>query len=643
MSVPLCYYGSPQPLPPRRELRAGPLALTYEAGDLRYVRLGDREVIRRWYVAVRDRNWGTVPATRTNERFEVEGDSFRVTYDAEHREQEVHFIWRATIAGAADGTVTFTMDGEAHSTFLRNRIGFCLLHPIRECAGARCRLESADGTVTEETFPRFIAPHNPFRELRALAHEVSPGLWAELRFEGDLFETEDQRNWTDASYKTFCTPLRLPFPVEVRAGTRVRQSVTLTLTGAVPATPAGRPEPVLAVSATAGAAMPEIGVCATSHGRPLSGREVEVLRHLRPAHLRVELDLTSADWADRLRQAASEARALGAGLEAAVTVSDRARDETAELVRVLHAENPAVRRVLVFHDREWATPERVLMPVIEALARYDASVPVYAGTTANFLELNRGRPPLDRLGGVCYSVQPQEHAFDNASLVECCAAIADTVASARQFCGDRPLAVTPVTLRKRVNPYATGPAPPVPPGELPPTVDRRQMSLFGAAWTLGSLKYLAEAGVASATYYETTGWRGVMELADGCSLPEQFPSRSGMVFPLFHVLADANEFAGGEVLAAVSSDPLVFDGLAIRRGETTRVMLANMTDRPQLVTVTGLAPEAVVRVLDEATFDRATQDDPLGFQRRPGEPWLTKAGTLKVKMNPYAYVRIDSD
>lgn len=29
-------------------------------------------------------------------------------------------------------------------------------------------------------------------------------------FEGDVFEMEDQRNWTDASYKTYCTPWGCP-------------------------------------------------------------------------------------------------------------------------------------------------------------------------------------------------------------------------------------------------------------------------------------------------------------------------------------------------------------------------------------------------------------------------------------------------
>ena len=68
--------------------------------------------------------------------------------------------------------------------------------------------------------------------LRSLSHEVLPGLTATVCMEGDTFETEDHRNWTDASYKTYCTPLGKPFPAEVKKGTRIRQAVTLTLSGA---------------------------------------------------------------------------------------------------------------------------------------------------------------------------------------------------------------------------------------------------------------------------------------------------------------------------------------------------------------------------------------------------------------------------
>ena len=104
-------------------------------------------------------------------------------------------------------------------------------------------MEHVDGTTEEGSLPRFIEkaqPVLPFAEMQAMRHEVEPGVWAEVRFAGDIFEMEDQRNWTDASYKTFCTPLRLPFPVEIQAGTRVEQSITLKLVGTALAPSPGR-------------------------------------------------------------------------------------------------------------------------------------------------------------------------------------------------------------------------------------------------------------------------------------------------------------------------------------------------------------------------------------------------------------------
>src|SRR5687767_6322500 len=163
-------YGSTEDLPAQRALRAGPLTLVFENGDLRYVRLGAREVIRRWYVAVRDRNWGTVPARISELKIEEGADRFRITYDAAHLEGAIDFRWRATITGDPDGSLSFSLDGTAHSTFLRNRIGFCLLHS-RASAGARARAVRADGTVIEGELPALIAPAAPFDELKAFAHE----------------------------------------------------------------------------------------------------------------------------------------------------------------------------------------------------------------------------------------------------------------------------------------------------------------------------------------------------------------------------------------------------------------------------------------------------------------------------------------
>ena len=91
------------------------------------------------------------------------------------------------------------------------------------------------------------------------------------------------------------------------------------------------------------------------------------------------------------------------------------------------------------------------------------------------------------------------------------------------------------------------------------------LSLLGAAWTLGSIKQLAEAGAASATYYETTGWCGVMQ------------AESGVVYPVYHVLADVGEFADAEVLPVRSSNKLRVDGLALQTGDRRRILAANLT------------------------------------------------------------------
>ena len=45
--------------------------------------------------------------------------------------------------------------------------------------------------------------------MQSISHGTPGGGEIVIRFEGDLFEMEDQRNWTDASYKTYSTPLRI--------------------------------------------------------------------------------------------------------------------------------------------------------------------------------------------------------------------------------------------------------------------------------------------------------------------------------------------------------------------------------------------------------------------------------------------------
>ena len=665
------YYGKDEALPERIPLAAGPLTLFYEEGDLRSVRWGGHEVLRRIYVAIRDRNWGTVAPVITNVVMDLQADHFAITFDVANQEGEVDFAWRGTISGSREGVLVYEMDGIARSTFMRTRIGFCILHPA-ECAGARCRIEHVVGEhcavpAEEGALPVLIQPFQPlrpFEELAALAHEVEAGVWANVRFEGDIFEMEDQRNWTDASFKTFCTPLRLPYPVEIAEGMRVTQRVTLQVVDErTPASMAvgarwdapgsGRVAFTIA-NGQPSAALPKLGLgvssAAAPGGPPLSDRAAARLRALQLDHLRIDLRLADADLADRLPRRGG--RSAGPGLAGACGPLCRARRSRsavpAPLVSAASGSSPGDPVAHLSCARKTAgrlaggggAGRGPSLP-----GRRCPGAQFAAGTDTDFIFAQRNLPPLNSIDLFTFAINPQSHAFDNASLVETLATQVTIVQSARSVAQGKPVMVSPITLKMRYNAYATAPPEPASAatarGQLPPNVDMRQMSLFGASWTLGSIAAMAAGGADSATYYETTGWRGVMEQEDGSPAPSKFMSQPGGLFPLYHVLAAVGGFAGGQVLATNSTDPWQVTGLALVKARAQRVLLADLSAETQHVDVQGVYGHLQVRMLDETNAEALMHD--VGALDLTARAVQVEADeSLELELLPFAVACIDA-
>jgi hypothetical protein len=640
----ILYYGSDAPLPEPITLRAGPLSMSFVSGEIHYIRLGDREILRRVYVAVRDHYWRTIPPSLLEIKKTIGEESFEVRFEIENKKHEVDFGWRGSIVGQRNGTISFAMEGAARSTFWRNRIGFCVLHSSTEWAGSPCSVETVDGARLDGEFPSLISPHQVFLGIRAISHEVLPGVQAEVRLLGDAYEMEDQRNWSDASYKTYSTPLSLPYPVEIKAGTLVSQTVTIGLKGNVPAAP---PSPfitpaIFTLNPKRTVSMPRLGLSVSSQGRPLSTRAVVRLRALNLSHLRLDLDLSSESWESRLRQAADEAARLGVALEVALFSLTGAQKEMQALRAALDRLRPPIATWLVFHPSGKPVPEEWVKVARACLADYNPAAKFGSGANSCFAELNRCRPPTAALDLLCYPLNPQVHTFDNASLAENLEAQGPMARSAREFSGGVPLAISPITLKPRFNPNVTGLESVPSAGELPLQVDPRQMSLFGAGWTVGSLKHIGEAGVYSATYYETVGWRGVMESDEGPPLPEKFPSLPGSVFPLYQAFADWGEFAGGEIVPLTSSAPVEVEGLALRKDGRLRIMLANLTSRPQEVRVIAGVETGYLRLqsLDENSAEWAMRD-PEAFRAAPGKPLQLGMHGGELDLLPYSVARLD--
>ncbi len=572
-----------------------------QTGFLRRVIVDGCEVIRAIYGAVRDQNWNTAEQEILVSRIETGDDFFRLEFQAECFAPEIVFRWNGTIEGKA-GTLSFRFAGEAKSTFKKNRIGLCLLHPIRECAGKRCLVRETGNSWAEAEFPAFISPHQPFKGLGEMTWEPASNLEATVTFAGEVFETEDQRNWTDASFKTYCTPLERPFPAEIEAGTQVDQRITVELkrrTGQ-PTISNGAAQEVIFVSAQAERSLPSLGISTGSSGAPLSKVECVRLGALNLDHLRVDFRFDDTEWHKSLEKATGDAGTIGVHIQAALFISGE-EDLCAFASAV---DRQILQCCLVFHKHELTTSERWL----EFASQVLPGVTIVGGTNAYFAELNRNRPTARF--PAAFSINPQVHAFDDLSLIENLEAQPETIYSARQFCLPA-LYVSPVTLRPRSNPNATTPA--VESSDrLPSSVDPRQRTLFGAAWTVGSLaRLLYVDGIESLTYYETIGWKGLMEAEQGSPLPDQFKSQSGEIYPVYHVF---HALAHAKTLFQVTNPvPQEIAVIGFRKKGAMHVLVANLRSQASIATLKLPAEQVEVQVLGEhslATAARGLMPDP---------------------------------
>ena len=563
-------------------LRAGPVTMVFDADNvfLRYIRVGKHEVLRGINAPIRNQNWATITPKVSNLRVDQRDDSFDVTFDVACQRADIDFRWKGSITGSNEGEIGFTFDGEAHSTFKKNRIGFCVLHGPA-AAGQPWVLEMADGKMSVGQFPKLISPHQPAKNLRAITHEVAPGIHARVEFEGDVFEMEDQRNWTDASFKTYCTPLEIPYPVELPKGTKISQQIRISLTGDLANAAASPSDHTILTLGKKESALPLLGVQVSGEVKHLTDEQLQRIKALNLDHLRVDLALSDESFVDDLRRAAKQAKALGVSLQVVLGLGESPALET--LVNEMKALQPPVSFWLVRGGDpvHFQMARKHLEPVL-------GSAKIGVTRVTNFVDLNRARPEDQSIQAVGFAINPQIHAFDNASMVETLPIHADAVTSARQFAGERPLVIGPITMAPQLLDGVDQPGGPPEGGPLPTYVDKRQVEPFTAAWTLGSIKYLADAGAHSATFFETIGWNGIMDADDVSSRPKAFPSRPGETFPVYHLLREIGEFKGGSVQQVDSSNNLAAVGLALQKDGHIRVLVANLTGEPQTVTLRGL-------------------------------------------------------
>ena len=216
-----------------RPLQAGPVRMKFQDGELRYLYVGQREIVRRVYFAVRDERFETPMPVFRHTALTQTADGFVIRLAADCRNERADYSWTGVIEGRPDGTITFRVEGAANASFPSPRIGLNILFGTTLGSLEFTRV-SAEGKACVEPFPREIALRkwDYGNWFNTLSYTCPDGLGVSAHIEGGHAGIEDQRNYGDSSYKVYSfMPYNYP---AVPSGGRMVQTLTLTVLGAPP-------------------------------------------------------------------------------------------------------------------------------------------------------------------------------------------------------------------------------------------------------------------------------------------------------------------------------------------------------------------------------------------------------------------------
>lgn len=588
---------------------------------------------------IRDKDWGTYNPTISDPTIEQDDEHFAVHYQAIAEDSAQRFAFEVEIKGASSGQLTFSGKGEALSDFLTNRTGFVVLHPINGVAGARAEIEHTDGRVVDTRFPSIIDPVQPMMDLRRITHFAANGaLRVDCLMEGDTYEMEDQRNWTDASYKTYVRPLALPWPYTIAKGERIDQAVTLTVTGDV-AEDRGDAPILLTLGDNVGK-VPYLGMGIDPDDCSNALEKANEIASLNAHHLICHYDPRRGHSIDSLRQQIDLAKRSNMlpWLEAVVTTVEGFEEEILELGQMAEQLGSPFGTVLVSPapDMKCTLPGSVWPDAPDADRMYHATRKAFpkavvgGGMFSYFTELNRKRPPLDNLDLVSFTTSALVHAGDDRSVTETLQALPAIALSVKSIAKHLPFAVGPSAIGMRDNPY--GAAAKENSENIRQAMNRndpRQRGQLGAAWALGYFARFAYGGASHIAIGSPVGATGAVYAKS--NFPQPYFDDEGGYYPCFHVLKMLANAKGADLRAIESTGSDRVEAFAFESADEIEVIVANSTAVTQSVSLGDNAFK--VARLSADNFVEATRNVTLLDQ-------FSQHDSGPVQLVPYEIVRV---
>ena len=622
-SLSVCLFGTEEKVEPHIQLKAGPLSAQLHMGSIRYLRFDSHEVLRAVSFVVRDKDWGTYIPELSDFSVKESRGSFSVSYKATVKDNVQLFSYSVEITGDSDGTLVFSAEGKSQGDFLTSRAGFVVLHPVIGISGSPVEITHINGRKESGAFPDLIDPVQPMMDLRAITHTSPGSLEVMCLMEGDTFEMEDQRNWSDASYKTYSRPLALPWPYTLKSGETIQQKVTVTIKG-TPAKVGKKSHKTITAGENIGT-VPPLGQGLQPEDSDELVKNINAARGMNLSYLILYHDIQKGHNRRSLQIQINAARMLGVDLwlEAVIASVDGFASELDELARMIRSLDVHFSTILVSPaaDLKSTLPGSPWPPAPDAKALYDYARSVFPNTRIGggvfcyFAELNRKRPVIEALDMVTFTTSSLIHAGDDLSVMESGECYSSIIKSVNSICGDTPWVVGPSAMGMRHNPY--GETPRYNPTNIRQAMnwnDPRQRGLLGAVWNLGYFASFSRGGAQGIALGAPVGAFGAVSSHQ--DFPQPYYDEHKGLFPVFHILRGLSALCGNAVMKLNLSETDDLVGIAVQVKDQIEIWLGNTQAERRIVNISTGRPKEKIRgaVLDAKSFTAAV--DRIDFMDR---------------------------
>lgn len=185
------------------KLKAGPISLKFQDGEVRYLCVGNDEILRRMYFSVRDGGWDTVIPSISDLVVESNTQNFSVSYNALCKSDKLEFSYQVQISGDEHGKIVFRVTGKPQIPSIANRFGICVHIGDDAVCGLPFTTKTEENISKQKFFPQLIGEVILDDKFLELEYSTKSKIKACVKVHGALFGLEDQRHFGDSSFKLF--------------------------------------------------------------------------------------------------------------------------------------------------------------------------------------------------------------------------------------------------------------------------------------------------------------------------------------------------------------------------------------------------------------------------------------------------------